>query len=45
MTNSPDSDEPDNPAFVLPERRARESASDYIRRILEAAENLTHLER
>jgi hypothetical protein len=45
MTNAPDSAEPDNPAFVLPERMARESASDYTRRILEAAANLTRFER
>ena len=45
MTNAPDSAEPDNPAFVLPERKARESASDYARRILDAAAQLTHLER
>ncbi|MBA3445934.1 MAG: hypothetical protein H0T58_13930 [Gemmatimonadales bacterium] len=40
MTNAPDSSEPDNPHFVLPERRARESAADYTRRILEAAARL-----
>jgi hypothetical protein len=45
MTNSPASSEPDNPAFVLPERQARESAPDYTRRILEAAARLTELER
>src|SRR5918997_697961 len=45
MTNAPDSSEPDNPAFVLPERKARESARDYTRRILEAASGLTRLER
>jgi hypothetical protein len=45
MTNSPDSAEPDNPAFVLPERKARESAGDYARRILQAASELTMLER
>jgi hypothetical protein len=45
MTNSPDSSEPDNPAFVLPERKAREAAGDYTRRILEAAARLTELER
>jgi hypothetical protein len=45
MTNAPDSAEPDNPAFVLPERKARESARDYTRRILEAAAELTNLER
>jgi hypothetical protein len=44
MTNSPDSSEPDNPAFVLPERRAQETAGDYTRRILEAAVRLTELE-
>jgi hypothetical protein len=45
MTNSPDSAEPDNPAFVLPERKPRESAGDYGRRILQAASELTRLER
>ncbi|HZA98665.1 MAG TPA: hypothetical protein VE399_07780 [Gemmatimonadales bacterium] len=45
MTNAPDSAEPDNPAFVLPERKARESAGDYTRRILEAAQGLTNFER
>lgn len=45
MTNSPTSAEPDNPAFVLPERRARESARDYTRRIIEAAAALTRFER
>jgi hypothetical protein len=45
MTNAPDSAEPDNPAFVLPERKARESARDYTRRILEAAARLTSFEK
>jgi hypothetical protein len=45
MTNSPTSAEPDNPAFVLPERKDRESAGDYTRRILEAAAALTNVER
>ena len=45
MTNAPDSAEPDNPSFVLPERKARESANDYPRRILEAAAGLTRFER
>src|ERR671916_700151 len=45
MTNAPDSSEPDNPAFVLPERKSRESAADYTRRILEAATELTRFER
>src|SRR6476659_1566016 len=45
LTNAPDSNEPDNPAFVLPERKARESAGDYARRILQAAQDLTSFER
>jgi hypothetical protein len=45
LTNAPDSSEPDNPAFVLPERKARESAGDYARRILQAAQDLTSFER
>ena len=45
MTNAPTSAEPDNPAFVLPERKARESALEYTRRILEAAAALTRFER
>lgn len=45
LTNAPDSDQPDNPAFVLPERKAREPVREYIRRILQAAEALTRLER
>ena|SRR6476660_9707534 len=45
MTNSPTSSEPDNPAFVLPERKARESARDYASRILQAAAELSQIER
>jgi hypothetical protein len=45
MTNAPDSAEPENPAFVLPERKARESAGDYTQRILAAASHLTEFER
>ena len=45
MTNAPDSSEPDNPAFVLPERKARESVAAYVERILAAADGLTHFER
>ena len=45
MTNAPDSSQPDNPAFVLPERKARESAGDYAQRILDAAAGLTNFER
>ena len=32
LTNAPDSAEPDNPAFVLPERREREAVAAYVRR-------------
>jgi hypothetical protein len=45
LTNAPDSAEPDNPAFVLPERRDREAVATYVRRILAAAERLTRFER
>jgi hypothetical protein len=45
MTNAPDSSQPDNPAFVLPERKARESAGDYSQRIMDAADQLTSFER
>jgi hypothetical protein len=45
LTNAPDSSEPDNPAFVLPERKSREPVSAYVGRIQEAAEGLTHFER
>jgi len=44
FTNAPDSSEPDNPAFVLPERRAREPVPDYVGRIVEAANRLTYFE-
>ena len=45
FTNAPDSAEPDNPAFVLPERAAREPVAAYVRRIRDAAETLTRFER
>jgi hypothetical protein len=45
FTNAPDSSEPDNPAFVLPERGAREAVRAYVQRINEAAEQLTRFER
>jgi hypothetical protein len=45
LTNAPDSSEPDNPAFVLPERAAREPVRAYVQRIHEAAEQLTRFER
>lgn len=44
FTNAPDSAEPDNPAFVLPERRAREPVAAYVGRIVEAAGRLTYFE-
>jgi hypothetical protein len=37
FTNTPGSAEPDDPRFVLPERRETESAREYIRRVDEAA--------
>jgi hypothetical protein len=45
LTNAPDSAEPDNPAFVLPERKDREGVAVYVGRILAAAEGLTRFER
>ena len=45
FTNAPDSSEPDNPMFVLPERVAREPVRSYVGRINEAAERLTRFER
>ena len=36
FTNTPDSSEPDNPAFVLPTRRDDETLPAYIRRVDEA---------
>jgi hypothetical protein len=44
FTNAPDSAEPDNPAFVLPERRSREPVAAYVARIGEAANRLTNFE-
>ena len=44
FTNAPDSSEPDNPAFVLPERKAREPVADYVRRIQDATDRLTRFE-
>lgn len=42
LTNAPDSSEPDNPDFVLPERELRESVGAYVQRIRAAAEKLRH---
>src|SRR6185295_19872588 len=44
FTNAPDSSEPDNSAFVLPERKAREPVADYVRRIQDATDRLTRFE-
>ena len=44
FTNAPDSSEPDNPAFVLPERKAREPVGEYVRRIQDATDRLTRFE-
>ncbi|MEO8193563.1 MAG: hypothetical protein ABI681_06910 [Gemmatimonadales bacterium] len=40
MVNMPTSSEPQDPAFVLPQRRADEGISQYIRHVNEAAEML-----
>jgi hypothetical protein len=45
LTNAPDSAEPDNPAFVLPERKDREDVPAYVQRLLAAAHQLTRFER
>lgn len=37
MVDSPTSSRPDNPDYVLPQRRADEPTGDYIRRIQEAS--------
>jgi hypothetical protein len=44
FTNAPDSSEPENPAFVLPERRTREPVAAYVARIVAAANLLTYFE-
>lgn len=44
MTNALQSDQPDNPAFVLPQRQADESPQRYISRIEAAADGLEQLE-
>jgi hypothetical protein len=40
LTNAPDSAEPDNPDFVLPERELREPAGGYVQRIRAATAKL-----
>ena len=38
MTNTPESNPPDDPAFVIPERRDDESATAYAHRVRAAAD-------
>src|SRR5689334_14344773 len=45
FTNSPDSSEPENPLFVLPERKAREAVGGYVQRILDAEARVRSFER
>ena len=40
MVDTPESSRPDNPEYVLPQRRADESATEYARRIQEAVERI-----
>jgi transposase len=40
FTNAPDSDDPDDAAFVLPKRKAAEGAEAYARRVRNAARRL-----
>jgi hypothetical protein len=40
MVNAPDSDDPEDEDFVLPQRRGDEPLQGYIRRILDAADEL-----
>ena len=40
MTNTPESSPPDDPAFVIPERRDDESATAYARRVRVAADGI-----
>lgn len=40
MVDTPESSQPDNPAHVLPQRRADERADAYARRIQDAASGL-----
>ena len=41
MTNAPDTNNPDNPRFVLPKRREGEPARDYSVRLRAAASTVT----
>ena len=40
FTNTPESSQPDNPEFVMPQRNGDESAVEYARRIEGAAQRL-----
>ena len=41
MSNSPQSTDPQNPKFVVPQRKAGEAARDYISRVKKARAELT----
>lgn len=41
MSNSPDSTDPTNPEYVVPQRKAGESPTDYIGRVGEARRHLS----
>ena len=43
MTNAPDSSDPDDPDFVLPQRKRGERATEYALRLTEAANRLRPL--
>jgi hypothetical protein len=45
MIDTPSSSAPEDPSFMLPERRDRESAAEYVGRILSAAARLSRFER
>lgn len=40
MSNSPDSTDPTNPEYVVPQRKAGESVADYVGRVRSAGGNL-----
>jgi hypothetical protein len=45
VIDTPSSTAPEDPSFVLPERRDREPAAAYVNRILAATSRLSHFER
>lgn len=40
MSNSPDSTDPENPEYVVPQRKAGESVTDYVGRVRQARAGL-----